>query len=295
MHKKYRLHFEVGVQVNLKEVITGSYEKLSKTQQKLASYLLDNYQDIAVLSASELGKKAGVSETTVIRFCYRIGLSGYTQLQKEVREQLFHDKSSLDSYIQMKQPFVGEPHFLEKVMNMDAERITQAIQTIDEAKFDLTIEQLKSAQKIYIIGARTSFAAASWLAFTLGLVKDDVHLIRTESDDLLKILHSMDETSVVVSISFHRYVKSTTDFTKQAKSRNAKVVGITDTPLSPLKNNVDILIPLFSGKKPTLDSTPVLFSFLNALIAAMMTENKGSFKEEKDYYDKVFHDYFESS
>ncbi|MDQ7864684.1 hypothetical protein RCO48_37035 [Peribacillus frigoritolerans] len=42
----------------------------------------------AVTSAQKLGKDIGVSETTIIRFCYSLGLSGYAELQNLIRKSV---------------------------------------------------------------------------------------------------------------------------------------------------------------------------------------------------------------
>ncbi|MBN6886931.1 DNA-binding MurR/RpiR family transcriptional regulator [Cytobacillus horneckiae] len=277
----------------LKEVITSAYNHLSKSQQKVAKYLLDSPKDIAVLSASEIGEKAGVSETTVIRFCYALGLSGFTELQKGVREQLLTEKSSLQSYVKAKQPLADDPHLHAKIMNNDCEKISLAIDLINEADFQEMIEAIDSAEEVFITGARTSFAAASWLSFTLGLTRKKVRLIRSDTDDLLHILHSMNDKTTVISISFHRYVKETIKFTEAAKKQGAFIVGITDSALSPLQKSANLLFPIYPAGKSTIDSTPVLFSFLNAIVAGATLKNPSGFKERNHLYDQLYGDYFE--
>lgn len=64
------------------KIIQQEYNQLSKGQQKVAKYLLEQPGEFAVKLASEIGEQVGVSETTVIRFCYSIKLSGFSELQK---------------------------------------------------------------------------------------------------------------------------------------------------------------------------------------------------------------------
>lgn len=67
--------------MNLKDIIQQNYFKLSKGQQKVAKYLIENPKEFAVRNAEEIGFQVGVSETTVIRFCYAIQLSGFSELK----------------------------------------------------------------------------------------------------------------------------------------------------------------------------------------------------------------------
>ena len=53
--------------------INHQYQSFSKGQKKLASYILDNYDKAAFLTAAKLGETVGVSESTVVRFAIHLG------------------------------------------------------------------------------------------------------------------------------------------------------------------------------------------------------------------------------
>ena len=57
----------------LMERINSMMPELSKGQKKLAGYILDNYDTAAFLTAAKLGEKAGVSESTAVRFAMMLG------------------------------------------------------------------------------------------------------------------------------------------------------------------------------------------------------------------------------
>nr|WP_316046404.1 hypothetical protein [Planococcus glaciei] len=100
--------------MNLMELIREQYKGLSKSQKKVAAYVLDHPRKIALEAAQDIGDSIGVSETTVIRFCYSLDLSGYAELQKAIREQLLSRESSLNAYQQSKMELEEEPHFWKK-------------------------------------------------------------------------------------------------------------------------------------------------------------------------------------
>ena len=68
--------------------IRKKYIRLSKGQRKVAQFVIDNPNIIATQVASEVGRQAGVSESTVIRFCYAMDLSGFSELQQKVKDYL---------------------------------------------------------------------------------------------------------------------------------------------------------------------------------------------------------------
>ncbi|MDQ0218661.1 MurR/RpiR family transcriptional regulator [Peribacillus cavernae] len=278
--------------MSLTETIQTEYNQLSKAQQKVANYLLKNPRDFAVKSATEIGIQTGVSETTVIRFCYSIKLSGFSALQKMVREQLLSKSSSLGQFFSSKLELAEQPHFFAKAMEQDRLHIQETIQNIREQDFDQAVDQLIQTDKVYISGMRTSFSAASWLTFTLGLARGNVQLLRPETDDYILTISEMNHNSTFIAISFHRYLKETIKVAQLAKEQGAFVIGITDSPVAPIRDYADVLISIHSPEKSTIDATPALFSFLNAVVAGVSVKDKDRFQKRKDQYEKLNGDYF---
>ncbi len=64
--------------------IKDNYNKLSKGQKLIATYVMNNYDKVAFMTASKLGDNVGVSESTVVRFANALGYKGYPNLQKGI-------------------------------------------------------------------------------------------------------------------------------------------------------------------------------------------------------------------
>ncbi|MCU5208473.1 MurR/RpiR family transcriptional regulator [Bacillus paranthracis] len=278
--------------MDLKKIIQQEYNQLSKGQQKVAKYLLEQPGEFAVKLASEIGEQVGVSETTVIRFCYSIKLSGFSELQKMVREQLLLMQSSLGQYFSSKLELAEQPHFYAKVMERDCQYIQQTINNIDENEIEQVVDQLIKTEKIYVLGLKSSFSAANWLTMTLGLVRGNVQILHPETNDLFCTLSEMDHRSTLITISFHRYLKETIKVAEMAKEQGAFVIGITDSPLAPIREYADAIFSMYSSERSTIDATPVLFSFLNAIVAGVSIKDKERFEKRKDRYEKLNGDYF---
>ena len=66
----------MGKGENLLNKMNVKYQKFSKGQKKLASYISDNYDKAAFMTAAKLGETVGVSESTVVRFAIHLGDKG---------------------------------------------------------------------------------------------------------------------------------------------------------------------------------------------------------------------------
>lgn len=277
--------------MTLKTRIHEQYNQLSKSQKKVALYVIDHPKRVAMASAQEVGVTIGVSETTVIRFCYSLALSGYAELQKMTREQLFSQESSLTTYQESKLALEQEPHFFEKVMEQDQRYIMETMKQIKEADYETAIERLSTAETVYVLGLRSSYTAANWLSYTLGLVRGNVQLLRPETEDVVQTLSQMNDHSVVIVISFHRYLKETIQIAQLAHKQGAFMIGITDSLLAPIHAFSDVLFPMYSPNKSTLDATASLFSFMNAIVAGLSVKEKESFEERQKSYRSISSDF----
>ncbi|GGB69746.1 MurR/RpiR family transcriptional regulator [Fictibacillus barbaricus] len=269
--------------------IKQHFHNLSKGQQKLAKYLLEDPQAFALNSAGEIGKKVGVSETTVIRFCYALQLSGFSELQKRIRENLL-SQSGLDKYYSEKVKLAKQPHFYAQVMKQDIDNINRTIQHINENEFNRAIERLMMSDEIVITGLRTSYAAAHWFSFMLGMVRGNTYLYRPDTDDFIRQMSQMTKNTTVVAISFHRYIKETIKFVEIAKKHGAYIIGITDSPIAPISKYVDNIISIYHSES-TIDATPALFSVLNALVAGVSVQDHEKFNKRKEQYDLIEDDH----
>ena len=95
--------------------IENKYDQFSKGQKLVANYILKNYDKAAFMTASKLGKTAGVSESTVVRFATEMDYNGYPELQKAIQQMM---KSKLTSFqrIEVTNNRIGNADILDSVL-----------------------------------------------------------------------------------------------------------------------------------------------------------------------------------
>jgi DNA-binding MurR/RpiR family transcriptional regulator len=271
----------------IKDQIEMRFKELSKAQQKVANFVLNNPTFIGVHSAAEVGKEAGTSETTVIRFCYALGLEGYAQLQKEITLFVFNHttNSTLGTYVSSKKELFNDQSLIEKAMGEDSSKIIRIAKQIDKQWFDEATRKLHEAKNIYIIGAGASQLGAQWLYFTMNILRPNVKLVGTDTAELIRTLHEIDEHSVVVVISLHRYFKEPIHIAKELHNRGITVLAVTDSRLAPIHKHCSYAFILEQPQLSTIDLMPALISFLNLLVTGMMTNDPHYYNTQRVKYD----------
>jgi len=271
--------------------INESYNKLSKGQKLLANYIVDHYEKAVFLTASRLGKIVGVSESTVVRFANELGYDGYPRLQ-EALEELVRTKLTSIQRVEVTSDRIDKDHVLKFVLQSDMEKIKNSLEDVKEDVFDQAIDMILKARYIYIVGVRSSASLAGFMGFYFNLMFENVKLIHTNSvSELFEQIHRIDENDVMIGISFPRYSKRTLKAMEYARSKNAKVITITDSPLSPMVQFSHASLVAKSDMISFVDSLVAPLSLINAIIVAISMKKKDYLVNSLESLEKIWFEY----
>lgn len=275
---------------NLLAKIEASAVSMSKGHKKIASYILENYDKAAFMTASALGERVGTSESTVVRFASELGFKGYPELQKEL-QQLIKSKLTAVQRMEVSQTLIGDGNIVRTVLNGDIELIRETAEQTSEEGFNKAVDAINNAKKIYILGVRSSAALASFLAFYFNLVFDCVVLVDTSSNsEMFEQMFRIDENDVCIAISFPRYSKQTVNALRFIHDRKATIISITDTLDSPMAPYTDHLLVAKSNMASVVDSLVAPLSLINALIVSVTLSKKdevySNFNKLESIWDK---------
>ncbi len=256
----------------------------SKRQRALGEYIAKHYDKAAYMTAAQLGKNAGVSESTVVRFAAEIGFDGYQSLQKNLRETMRNQLNSLQR-MELAANKIADGDILSAVLKSDIEKIISTLNEIDKEQFDGAVETLLNAENIYITGVRSAAALASFTGFYFNLLFDNVRLINsTGADDIFEQLFRVGKNDAVLGMSFPRYSKNTVAALRYAAGCGASVIGITDNKKSPIVKFSKYCLIARSDMDSFVDSLVAPLSVVNALIVAVGMRKK---KETVDTFKKM--------
>lgn len=267
--------------------IQNNYTTLSKGQKLIADYIFENYDKVAFMTASTLGKIVGVSESTVVRFANTLSYDGYPKLQKALQESIKTKLTTVQRF-EMSENVADEKNLLKKVMNSDIDNIRKTIDEIDSDLLNKVVQDIRSAKKVYICGLRSSTVLAEYLAFYLNFILDDVHIIPSGANDVFDKLIKINENDVLITISFPRYSSKTFDVVKHARLKGATIIGITDSLLSPLVPLVKHTLTAKYNMSTFIDSLVAPMSLINALIIALSMHEKDKLKKNFDELEQLW-------
>ncbi|NYB73545.1 MurR/RpiR family transcriptional regulator [Sedimentibacter hydroxybenzoicus DSM 7310] len=270
---------------DLISLINSNYYKFSKGQKQIAQFIIDHYDKAAFMTAAKIGETVDVSESTVVRFASTIGYSGFPELQKAL-QVLIKNKLTTVQRISLDSDIVNDKDKLHKrIIKNEMNTLRSLYETIDTKELDKATDLIMNADKVYILGLRTSSTLSNYLGFYLDVILDNVKVLNNSGvNSLYEEIIRIKETDVLIVISYPRYSKTTIEATKFIKGRNAKIVAITDTESSPIHNLADVSLLAKSNIVSFIDSLVVPLSLINNLIINIGLQEKDDIVE---YYNKL--------
>lgn len=276
---------------NLIKSLKESYLSFSKGQKLIATYIIEHYDKAAFMTAAKLGEEVGVSESTVVRFAIELGYDGYPKLQKILREVI---KSKLTSAqrLEVSSAHIDSDNVLKSVLHADMNRIRSMMDEVDIDSFNAIVEEILKANKIYILGVRSSAPLASFMGFYFNLIFENVRLVHTTSvSEMFEQIVNAREGDVVIGISFPRYSKRTAKAMQFAGSQGANIIAITDNDSSPLAACSKYCLYARSDMASFVDSLVAPLSMINALIVAIGLKRKEKIHSTLEKLEKIWDEY----
>lgn len=263
----------------------------SKGQRVLANYITEAYDKAAFMTASRLGKTVGVSESTVVRFAVELGYDGYPSMQKAMQEMVLNRLTSVQR-IEVANDRIGNQDVVSMVLQSDADKLRQTAELVSRDEFRTAVMRIRQARRIYILGARSAAPLANFLGYYLEFMFNNVRVITSSgASEVFEKLMGLNEEDVLIAFSFPRYSAATVKGAQYSRTTGATVIGFTDSRLSPLGQNSDLVLVAKSDMVSLVDTLVAPLSVVNALIVALTAGQEHVLSKKFDALERVWEEY----
>lgn len=222
----------------LKALIAERAQALPKRLTQIASFALENPDEIAFGTVSSIAEQAEVQPSALVRFAQALGYQGFSDMQEIFRSRLRDRILNYDERLQQLRqhaPDASKPNVIFHGFCQASARSIAALQEkLDPASLDKAVEQLAAAETIYLIGLRRSFPIASYMAYALGKLGVRAMLVDAVGGLAAEQMTFASHGDAVLAISFTPYASETVTLARAAAEKGVPVIAITDSPFSPL-------------------------------------------------------------
>ena len=250
---------------------------LSVSHRIIAELILNKCSEVVKMSSHDIARELKISPSTIVRFAVEIGYSGFREMMSDLQSTVFNYSQApmqkLRDSIRENEPLET---ILQKVVEQGVENLELRKFTPLNDTFMKVVRFMIDAEKIYLIGARSSYCVVQYGGFYLSTIAKNISYFSSSSETRYEQLNELTEKDIVFAVSFHRYFKDTVDATAFAKKKHAFVVGITDSILSPIANYCDelLLVPSTASFSSYIPSIALMEALVLAFTQAKSAEAK---------------------
>ena len=228
---------------SLKGDLARLYPELSPQLQAIATYALENPQEMALDTVARLAKGAGVQPSAMVRFAQALGYGGFSDLQRVFRTRLVersNQSAGLRNYRERIEAFraahakSGPIAVLDQFIGDGIASLERLHEHVTGAALQAAVTVLASAQSIYVLGHRRSFPVAYYLSYALTQLELRAPLLDAVGGMLKEPARLIGPKDALLVVSFKNYTPEVVEVAQSCKARKVPVVAITDNALSPL-------------------------------------------------------------
>jgi DNA-binding MurR/RpiR family transcriptional regulator len=263
---------------DLTRFISDHSSDLTSMQRELMGFILKNLNRAAFMNSLDLAREAKVSNSTVIRLAHRLGFSGFPQLQRVLQGVVQGQLHSLERYV-VSGKTQDDEVLSRRVFTLEHHVLTELEQKLTEEILQEAVVCLEKRKHVFVAGFLANSCLAEYMAYFLGIMRKNVHLIRSLDRNTFSQIKDGEEDAVAVVYSFPRYPAKAQAVTEILKHRGIPVIGITDGPLSPLAPLADILLEAPMKFISFIDPCAGAFALTHYLLTALYLRDPSKMRE----------------
>ncbi|MEM7445302.1 MAG: MurR/RpiR family transcriptional regulator [Pseudomonadota bacterium] len=272
--------------MSVRDQIESHSEAFTQSERKLATAILSDYPYGGIKPIQELAERADVSAPSISRFVAKIGLAGYSEMQRRLIAELKDgDQSPVDIHVAGRRIEGGYlPGFLARV----ADQIHKAGEAITEGQFDRICALLSDPKRnIFALGGRISDTLARHVSFHLRQARQGVFHVSRDPEEWPEYLLRMKSGDVLFLVDFRRYQPNLEKLAEQASERRVQVVLMTDKWLSPATRHAGELLAVPIDTGTIWGSYSSALAICEALVTRVAEQTWDQTRARIEAWDKV--------
>lgn len=221
--------------------IQNQYSGFSKTNKRIADYILANYEGCLNMTALDIADKCQTSSASIIRFAKTLGFPGLDEFKISLAKATLHE----DMYGENMKILESDDSktLKEKVQSMLNNSNDLFFYQLDLAQYEMAVEALQKARHIYLLGIGASALPAYDMYHKFRRINRNASF-EFDAHMMVEFFQFLNEQDVVLAFSYSGQSSEVIYPCEIAKDKGAKVIAVTRNARSPLSDLSDILLTL---------------------------------------------------
>lgn len=218
--------------------VRSNYPFFSEKEKRIADYILTNPEKIIHSTINQVAYDLSIADSTVFRFCKRLGFAGYQAMKIALATELVEPIQDIHEKIEDAD---NEITVAKKVFQSNTKTIEDTFKVLDEGVFTAAVHAILTARRVEFFGngGSNSIAIDAYHKF----VRTGIPVF-SQIDSHLQLMSASQLTSedVAVLISHTGTTKDMLDILHTVKDNGVKTIAVTSFAKSPLSEEVDLAL-----------------------------------------------------
>ena len=231
------------------QCIEETYHSLTKTEKKVADFVLRNPRPVLFMSITDLADACQVGETSVYRFCRSMNMQGYQEFKMNLSLGMTEtpEKENPPESNQMLGDTLKET--AEKIMQSHLSALRETYCLLRQEDLEVFLERIEKAKRVFFFGIGDSLLIAQEACHKFASITGKAYCI-TDPHMQAIAASSMTQEDFAVMISYSGATKDNICTAKTAKQEGASVGCITRFKKSPLTAYSDVTLLCGAAEGP---------------------------------------------
>ena len=228
-------------------VVHDRYEEMSNSYRKIAVYITQNPNEVAVISAHTIAEKCAVHPSGLVRFAQSLGYDGFKELQAVFQRRLSTAAPGFDARVKALEDELGarenrsEMSFLRDLVVRDISSLQDLLTGTTAEQISEAVGLMEAADTIYLIGQLRSAPVVVLLRYVLTMLGKRTALLDAGGGLATHMAKVMRPGDLLFAVSFRFYANEVVNIVEEAAALDVPIIAISDTTLSPLAKNARVL------------------------------------------------------
>ena len=228
--------------MNITAKINQNFNDMTKSERQVASYFQEHSDDFAFYTLDRISDEIGISTTSVIRFCRRLGFTGYKTFQETLRTDVKYQHADLPHKYQRTLDINNKDELLSQIIQRSVHCIQQTFHNVPNESLASAVRYIMKAQKVFTFGMRESFALAHYTYTRFQTIRVNVSLLKYGYNGDVESVLSLTPNDVCIVYLFHRYTKQTLQILPMLKNQGVKIILVTSAPYENIETYATVLL-----------------------------------------------------
>lgn len=249
--------------------LTQSAERLTETDQKMVSALLDRREELVFLSGPQLAQRIDVHGAAPTRLAQKLGYKGFPELRSVLQRDMLNAQ---DAALRMRRSVASAEagNYLSDLISTEVAALQNLDSLISQSAIDQVADTIFAARKVFIFAQGHAQSIAHFLSRRLDRFGMTTVSLTGRGRDVAERLVGLSRDDVVISLAFRKQPSTYAPMMQHVRNVGASSVLVSDLAGLVMTPEPEITLAAPRGRSGSEFQTPTVpFVIVSAILLTM--------------------------